>query len=144
MQMRLRMLKHDVGKSRHVMKQLHVCLRMLLYYSTTGYRARGVCALQSSGTIFVFCMLIFMSHVKTHLTCSWSVVALVQSLLAALDHLQTTATGFSGFPILSFLHCLFQGKIPSHWCTGTRSSANNSNRIFRFSNTIFPALFVSR
>ena len=47
MRMRLRMLKHGVGKGRHVMKQLHVCLSAaILRYS--GYRARGVCALQSS------------------------------------------------------------------------------------------------
>ena len=48
--MRLRMLKHCVGKGRHVMKPLHVCLAphsvAILRYS--GYRARGVCALQSS------------------------------------------------------------------------------------------------
>ena len=49
MQMRLRMLKHCVGKGRHVMKQLHVCLRVLQYYIRySGYRAHGVCALQSS------------------------------------------------------------------------------------------------
>ena len=29
--MRLRMLKHFVGKGRHVMKQLHVCLIVLQY-----------------------------------------------------------------------------------------------------------------
>ena len=29
--MRLRMLKHCVGKGRHVMKQLHVCLIVLQY-----------------------------------------------------------------------------------------------------------------
>ena len=46
MRMRLRMLKHCVGKGRHVMKQLHVCLSVaILRYS--GYRARGICALQS-------------------------------------------------------------------------------------------------
>ena len=31
MRMRLRMLKHFVGKGRHVMKQLHVCLIVLQY-----------------------------------------------------------------------------------------------------------------
>ena len=42
MQIRLCMLKHSVGKGRHVMKQ---CCNTMLY---SGYRACGVCALQSS------------------------------------------------------------------------------------------------
>ena len=33
MRMRLRMLKHCVGKGRHVMKPLHVCLIVLQYYT---------------------------------------------------------------------------------------------------------------
>ena len=33
MRMRLRMLKHCVGKGRHVMKPLHVCLIVLQYYA---------------------------------------------------------------------------------------------------------------
>ena len=43
MLIRLRMLKLSVGKGRQVIKQL--CCRVLRY---SGYRARGVCALQSS------------------------------------------------------------------------------------------------
>ena len=50
-------------------------------------------------TMFVFRMLIFMSHVlQNSSNRSWGFVGLVQSLLAAPDHLQTAATGLSGFP----------------------------------------------
>ena len=49
MRMRLRMLKHCVGKGRHIMKQLHVCLIVSVAIRRySGYRACGVCALQSS------------------------------------------------------------------------------------------------
>ena len=41
MQMRLHMLKHVVGKVRHVMKQLHVCLRVLQYYAVVATERAG-------------------------------------------------------------------------------------------------------
>ena len=41
MQMRLRMLKHGIGKGHHVMKQLHVCLRMLQYYAKVATERAG-------------------------------------------------------------------------------------------------------
>ena len=39
--MRLHMLKHGIGKGRHVIKQLHVCLRMLQYYVTVATERAG-------------------------------------------------------------------------------------------------------
>ena len=39
--MRLRMLKHCVGKGRHIMKQLHVCLRVLQYYAIVATERAG-------------------------------------------------------------------------------------------------------
>ena len=39
--MRLRMLKHCVGKGRHIMKQLHVCLRVLQYYAIVAIERAG-------------------------------------------------------------------------------------------------------
>ena len=41
MRMRLRMLKHCVGKGRHIMKQLHVCLRVLQYYAIVATERAG-------------------------------------------------------------------------------------------------------
>ena len=35
------MLKHSVGKGRHVMKQLHVCLTVLQYYTTVATEHAG-------------------------------------------------------------------------------------------------------
>ena len=35
------MLKHGVGKGCHVMKQLHVCLRMLQHYATVATERMG-------------------------------------------------------------------------------------------------------
>ena len=53
MLMRLRMLKLCVGKGRQVIKQL--CRRVLQYYIRySGYRVRGVCALQSSSSFQLF------------------------------------------------------------------------------------------
>ena len=41
MQMRLRMLKHCVGKGRQVMKQLHVCLIVLQYDAIVATESAG-------------------------------------------------------------------------------------------------------
>ena len=41
MRIRLRMLKHYVGKGRHIMKQLHVCLRVLQYYAIVATERAG-------------------------------------------------------------------------------------------------------
>ena len=53
MLMRLRMLKLSIGKGRQVIKQL-CCIVAVLRYS--GYRARGVCALQSSSFVWYLLM----------------------------------------------------------------------------------------
>ena len=41
MRMRLRMLKHGIGKGRHVMKQLHIFLGVLQYYATSATERAG-------------------------------------------------------------------------------------------------------
>ena len=60
MLMRLRMLKLSVGKGRQTIKQLY--RRVLQYYIRySGYRARGVCALQSSSLILILITAVFVS-----------------------------------------------------------------------------------
>ena len=67
MRMRLRMLKHGVGKGRHVMKQLRVCLRVLQYYAIVAteragyvlYRALVCFANRSPNLIHKLCIELF-------------------------------------------------------------------------------------
>ena len=58
MRMRLRMLKHAVGKGRHVMKQLHVCSECALLRNS-GYTERAGYVLYRALVMGDFVLIIF-------------------------------------------------------------------------------------